>query len=63
MGLGVAGVRCGFERVLDGCGDPLGDPELVDHPRDDQATAVDVERGGIAVPLEGARSLTPRLTA
>src|SRR5271166_2164912 len=44
----LAGGR-GGEGVLDGRGDLLGDAELVDHARDDQAAAVDVERGGVAV--------------
>ena len=39
----------GWEGFLDRCGYLLGDAELVDHARDDQAAAVDVERGGVRV--------------
>src|SRR5215470_16491618 len=39
----------GGEGFLDGRGYFLGDAELVDHARDDQAAAVHVERGGVAV--------------
>jgi hypothetical protein len=40
------------EGLLDGGGDLLGDPELVDHPRDDQPPAVDVEDGLVAVLIQ-----------
>jgi hypothetical protein len=59
VGPGVAGV---FERLLDDGFDPLGDPGLVDHPRDDQATAMDVERGWCCRPGRGAPSLARPLT-
>jgi hypothetical protein len=55
----VASVRRGGLRVwvsgegyLDRCRDLLGDAELVDHPRDDQPAAMDVERGGVAVVIK-----------
>jgi hypothetical protein len=45
----------GGEGFLDCSGHLLGDAELVDHAGDDQATAVDVERGGVVVlvPVHG----------
>ena len=67
MGMGVlvlslVGVRCGFEGFFDGLGDLLGDAELVDHPRDDQPTAMDMESGGV-LKGPGARWPARRLTA
>src|SRR5215469_6487173 len=44
-----SGGGTGGEGFLDGRGYFLGDAELVDHAGDDQAAAVDVERGGVAV--------------
>src|SRR6516165_1733128 len=39
----------GSEGFIDRCGYLLGDTELVDHAGDDQAAAMHVERGGVAV--------------
>jgi hypothetical protein len=46
---GKRSVPAGGEGFLDCCGYFLGDAELVDHALDDQAAAVDVERGGVPV--------------
>ncbi len=53
------GLPLGSEDLFDRGDYLLGDAELVDHARDDQTAAMDVERGGVGVLVEvdgGCRS-------